>query len=210
MRNYRPAWLEVGAGGVRWRPRAGAQLEKKIDLPPIVGARLFAGAVGGGAARHGAWLLSPRPSPTFLRRCGSGARTEARARCAFVLEPGQNAAIVIEPWDVVIQERRTLRGGEAREIRIWGRRRLFVFGVVLPHAAKVRRETARHRDAVVLEGRARRATASIWACRAGRKTIGRAARALRRASRAGHGRTATSRKRRRTGRVAHADARRSR
>ena len=34
VRDYRPAWLEVGAHGVSLATSAGAQFEKKIDLPP--------------------------------------------------------------------------------------------------------------------------------------------------------------------------------
>lgn len=51
----------------------------------------------------------------------------------FVLEPGQPITIRIEPWNHDLRCPRSLyTGSESREIRIWGRRRLFVLERLLP------------------------------------------------------------------------------
>jgi hypothetical protein len=47
--------------------------------------------------------------------------------------------IVVEPWDVAVREpAHCFAGEEAVEIRLWGRRRLFVLESLLPHAEAVR------------------------------------------------------------------------
>lgn len=55
----------------------------------------------------------------------------------FQLEPGKPVRIVVEPWNHVITcQRSVFKGHEAKEIRIWGRRRLLTLERLIPHATK--------------------------------------------------------------------------
>ncbi|RYH52386.1 MAG: SWIM zinc finger family protein, partial [Alcaligenaceae bacterium] len=42
----------------------------------------------------------------------------------FVLENGKAPQIVVEPWNIVVQERDHIFEGDTQEVRVWGRRRL--------------------------------------------------------------------------------------
>ena len=136
VRDYRPAFLGVGSEGVSLETTAGAQLEKKIDLPPSwvrgflqvqSAASLPSTQVKLSAATVAEVLLALRQ-----RREDRGPRS-----LRFVLAPGQKPKIVIDPWNVEIAEAQHVHQGEAQEIRIWGRRRLFVLEEMLPHADDV-------------------------------------------------------------------------
>ncbi|MGB1258330.1 MAG: SWIM zinc finger family protein [Thiolinea sp.] len=53
----------------------------------------------------------------------------------FCLKPGQPLEIIIEPWGQVLRCPRSLYQGEYEgEVRIWGRRRLFIFERLIPVA----------------------------------------------------------------------------
>ena len=54
IRSYRPAFIGIGQAGVGISTGAGEAIEKKIDLPPSWGARLFAGSVRLRVCLHGA------------------------------------------------------------------------------------------------------------------------------------------------------------
>jgi hypothetical protein len=137
VRNYRPAWLQIGAEGVTMATGAGEAIEKKIDLPPswvrgflqVQSAAAFATVDLTLSAETVAEVLS------ILRR-----RREDRSprSLRFVLTPGERPLLVAEPWNTEIREPVHAYGGEFRgEVRLWGRRRLAVLEGVLPHAEKV-------------------------------------------------------------------------
>lgn len=57
----------------------------------------------------------------------------------FQLTPGMPVKIVVEPWNTVLAcPRSTFVDGTPAEIRIWGRRRLFILERLLPWAKRVR------------------------------------------------------------------------
>jgi hypothetical protein len=137
VRSYRPAFLSVSSGGVSVATGAGERLEKKIDLPPtwvkgflqVQSAAAFSGVDLTLSASTLADVLSvlrrqkEKVSPRSLR---------------FVLAPGQKPKIVIEPWNIEIQEAtHVFEGTFSGEIRIWGRRRLLTLENLLPYAEKV-------------------------------------------------------------------------
>jgi hypothetical protein len=56
----------------------------------------------------------------------------------YELPPGEDARLVLEPWEQVIALRGTAHGGlEPRGIRTWGRRRLRLLEPLLPYAERV-------------------------------------------------------------------------
>jgi hypothetical protein len=115
----------------------GGRAGRKENRPAAkLGARLFAGAIGGVAATT-QLTLSATTVAEILLALRQQKKTKARVRCAFRLVPGQKPVIVIEPWNVEIRESDYSYAGEAQEIRIWGRRRLFALEELLPHAQSV-------------------------------------------------------------------------
>ena len=57
----------------------------------------------------------------------------------FKLTPGAPVEIVVEPWNTVVACPRSRQtDGQAGEIRVWGRRRLFILERLLPRAKRVR------------------------------------------------------------------------
>ncbi|HEY5951147.1 MAG TPA: hypothetical protein VIV40_36900, partial [Kofleriaceae bacterium] len=57
----------------------------------------------------------------------------------FKLTPGAPVEIVVEPWNTVVKCPRSRQtDGNACEIRVWGRRRLFILERLLPRAKRVR------------------------------------------------------------------------
>lgn len=55
----------------------------------------------------------------------------------FQLEPGKPVRVIVEPWNHVITCHRSIfTGHEAKEVRIWGRRRLLTLERLIPHASK--------------------------------------------------------------------------
>lgn len=136
-RSYRPAFLRIGAEGVSVATSAGESIEKKIDLPPTW-VRGFlqvqsASAFGTVDLHLSAATLAEILSVLKRNREKTGPRS-----LRFQIAPNQKPSILIEPFDVLVQEtEHVYTGNHSGEIRIWGRRRLFVMEDLLPHATGV-------------------------------------------------------------------------
>ena len=137
VRDYRPAYLSVGGGGVSVATGAGEHMEKKIDLPPtwvrgflqVQSAAAFAGIDLTLSASTVAEMLA------VLRRRHEDAGPRS---LRFVLAPGQKPKVIVEPWNVEIAETKYIYEGDyTGDVRIWGRRRLLVLESLLPTAEKV-------------------------------------------------------------------------
>ena len=137
VRDYRPAYLQVGGGGVTVATGAGEHREKKIDLPPtwvrgflqVQSAAAFAGIDLTLSAGTVAEMLA------VLRRRHEDAGPRS---LRFVLAPGQKPKIVIEPWNIEVAEPDFVYEGDyTGDVRIWGRRRLLTLESLLPTADKV-------------------------------------------------------------------------
>jgi hypothetical protein len=137
VRDYRPAFLQVEAGGVTVGTGAGERMEKKIDLPPtwvrgflqVQSASAFSGIDVTLSADTVAEVLAVLQR----RREDAGPRS-----LRFKLEPGKKPVIVVEPWNVEIAEtQHVYTGDHTGDVRIWGRRRLLVLASLMPYAEKV-------------------------------------------------------------------------
>ena len=137
VRSYRPAFLQIGAEGVSVATGAGEAVEKKIDLPPTW-VRGFlqvqsASAFGAVDLNLSAATLAEILSALKRNREKTGPRS-----LRFQIAPGQKPVVVIEPFDIRVTEAEHIYTGDYNgEIRIWGRRRLFVLEDLLPHATGV-------------------------------------------------------------------------
>jgi hypothetical protein len=137
VRDYRPAFLGVGGEGVSIATSAGAQFEKKIDLPPSW-VRGFL-QVQSAASLPGTHVqLSASTVGELIFALRSRREKQGPRSLKFRLAPGEKPQLEIEPWGVVVAEQEySWNGDEKQEIRIWGRRRLLVLESLLPHAKSV-------------------------------------------------------------------------
>lgn len=137
VRSYRPAFLSVAAEGVTVATGAGERVEKKIDLPPTW-VRGFL-QVQSAATFPGTDLtLSASTMADVLEVLRRQKEDRGPRSLRFILKPGEFPTIVVEPWNIEIQERtHRYEGQTTGDIRIWGRRRLLTFEDLLPYAEKV-------------------------------------------------------------------------
>ena len=137
VRDYRPAWLEVGAHGVSLGTSAGAQFEKKIDLPPSW-VRGFLQVQSAASMPSVEVTLSAATVAEILFALRERKERGGPRSIRFRLAPNEKPVLIIDPWNIEIRETNHVWQGEgAQEIRIWGRRRLMVIESLLPHAQSV-------------------------------------------------------------------------
>lgn len=139
MRSSRETTFRIGAEGfaVQTKSEVAGRFEQKVDVPDdwVRGFLQLQGAMALPGTR-----LSLRPVD-LLAAIRFLAVTKARVSPRAVrweMEPGQDAQLVLEPWEKVIR----LRGAEhtysdKRVIRSWGRKRLSLLEPLLPFAERV-------------------------------------------------------------------------
>ncbi|MDQ7823794.1 MAG: SWIM zinc finger family protein [Candidatus Eremiobacteraeota bacterium] len=146
LRSHRETWIRIDAGGFEVATSgSGGRFEQKVELP-IPWIRGFLQLMG--AMAMPGTSLQVRPvdllsAIRFLRY--TKAKMSPRA-LRYEFPPGEDARIVLEPWEHVVK----LRGvshhyEEHKVIRTWGRRRLRLIEPLLPFADAVK---------VYLKGRA--------------------------------------------------------
>jgi BRCA1-like protein len=137
VRNYRPAWLEIGAGGVTMATGAGEAVEKKIDLPPSW-VRGFLQVQSAATYPHTDVKLSAETLAEILSALRRQKEDKGPRSLQFSLMPGQKPVIYVEPWNIEIREPEHVYSGDApQEVRLWGRRRLLVLESLLPYVDAV-------------------------------------------------------------------------
>jgi hypothetical protein len=138
MRSSRDTWLRIEAGGVEVRTEgAGGRFERNVEVPEawvrgflqvqeamtLPGTRLTVRPVDLLAAIRFLAFNKGRLSPRALR---------------YEFEPGQEARLILEPWEQVFVLKGTTHNyQEKRIIRTWGRRRLRLLDPLLPYADRV-------------------------------------------------------------------------
>jgi hypothetical protein len=136
VRSYRPANLEVGGGGVSIGTDAGTRVEKKIDLPESW-VRGFLQVQSAGTFPNVALTLSASTVAEMLMILKRDREKISPRALKFVLENGAKPKLVLEPWNIEIEEPTHVFNGDSQEIRIWGRRRLFALEALLAYADDV-------------------------------------------------------------------------
>ena len=138
LRSSRDTWLHVDSTGFAVETHhAGGRFEPKVDLPDawVRGFLQVQAAMALPGTRVALRPVDLLSAIRFLQY--TKARMSPRGlRYEFV--PGQDARMVLEPWEHVIP----LRGAhhayaETRVIRTWGRRRLKLLEPLLPFADRV-------------------------------------------------------------------------
>ncbi|MFO1514196.1 MAG: SWIM zinc finger family protein [Verrucomicrobiota bacterium] len=138
LRSSRETWLRVGAEGFDVKTKgAGGRFEQKVELPDswVRGFLQVTGAMALPGTR-----LTVRPADLlsairYLRY--TKAKVSPRA-LRYEFAPGEDARLVLEPWEAVIKLRGTEHNyTEPKVIRTWGRRRLNLIEPLLPFATSV-------------------------------------------------------------------------
>jgi hypothetical protein len=138
LRSSRETWVRVGAQGIELKTKgAGGRFEQKVELPDdwVRGFLQLSGAMAMPGTRITVKPADLLAAIRFLRY--TKAKVSPRA-LRYEFAPGEDARIVLEPWEQVIR----LRGAEhnytePKVIRTWGRRRLNLIEPLLPFATSV-------------------------------------------------------------------------
>ncbi|SFJ73921.1 hypothetical protein [Thermoflavimicrobium dichotomicum] len=138
IRSYRPTEFQIDPSGFEVAT-AGREVykEQKIDVPEswIRGFLQVQSAMNLPTVSFDVQPIDIYNLCLFLRR---HREKHGPRSLRFVLKPGAEVKVIIEPWNEILVFRGSVYGGsEAREIRTWGRRRLFLLERLLPLAKKI-------------------------------------------------------------------------
>ena len=138
LRSRRNTWLRVGPEGLEVTTTgACGRFEGKVDLPDawVRGFLQVTGAMTLPGTRLKVRPVDLLSAIRYLRH--NKAKVSPRA-LRYVLLPGQDARIMLEPWEHPVPLRGCEHGRlEPRRVRTWGRRRLRLLEPLLPFADAV-------------------------------------------------------------------------
>jgi len=136
VRSYRPAWLKVAFEKVELATNMGSNIEKKIDLPETW-VRGFLQVQSASTLDGTDLTLHAQTLSKVLYEIERKYEQESPRSIRFLLKPNEKIKIIIDPWGIEVEDTHIYTGEEAQEIRVWGRRRLFVMKDLLPYTEKV-------------------------------------------------------------------------
>ena len=138
LRTSRSTTFRIGPEGLRGSHlQAGGRFEKKVDLPDswVRGFLQVQAAMGMPGTRISVKPIDLLAAVRFLRH--SKAKVSPRG-IRYEFEPGQDARLVLEPWEHVVPLEGAEHNYTERKItRVWGRRRLKLIEGLLPFAEGV-------------------------------------------------------------------------
>lgn len=138
MRTYRPTEFQIDPGGFEVATE-GREVykEQKIDVPEswIRGFLQVLSAMSLPTVSLRVQPIDIYNLCTFLRR---NREKQGPRSLRYRLRPGQPVQVVIDPWGEVLTFNQSVYTGDVdREIRTWGRRRLFLLEKLLPLARSI-------------------------------------------------------------------------
>jgi hypothetical protein len=139
IRSYRTTSLAIDPKGFDVKT-TGEELyrEEKIDLPDSW-VRGFLQVSSAMALPAHVVELDPMDMHAILQRLAQRKERHGPRSLRFILEPDKPVKVLIEPWNEMLEFRRSpYRGKTGAEIRMWGRRRLAILARALPLAKSVR------------------------------------------------------------------------
>ncbi len=138
VRSSRETWLKISPDGTDLRLMGtGGRLDRKADVPDawVKGFLKVQACMASAGSR-----LSVRPvdfAKTLAILHSNKALVAARAM-RFVCEPGHDAKLVLEPWELEVPLKGATHSFKtAKTMRVWGRRRLKLLEYLLPYAQQV-------------------------------------------------------------------------
>lgn len=137
VRSYRPLHLTVGQDSVGISTAANTVVEEKIPLPETW--------VQGLVEVQSVLALATTEftvSSDFIANIINFLRTNKEKfgprSLRFILKPNVPIKVIVEPWGIEFEDPTSAySGANEQEIRIWGRRRLFVLEEILPPSSTV-------------------------------------------------------------------------
>ena len=142
IRDYKATSLRVDPAGFTVATAGDAAFhEEKIDLPDSW-VRGFLQVSSAMTLPATVLELHPMDLHNLLSALRQRKERAGPRSLRFELAPGQPARMVLEPWDLSLQARRSAIVGtplaQPRSIRVWGRRRLFTLERLIALATRVR------------------------------------------------------------------------
>ena len=138
LRSSRDTWLRIDPGGFAVETTGGGgRFEPKVEVPDawVRGFLQLQGAMALPGTRVSVRPVDLLSAIRFLRF--TKAKLSPRA-LRYEFFPGQDARIVLEPWEHPVPLRGAAHGyTEPRVVRTWGRRRLRIIEPLLPFAERV-------------------------------------------------------------------------
>lgn len=136
VRSYRPAWLKVAFEKVELSTAVGGTVEKKIDLPESW-VRGFLQVQSASTLDGIMVTLHSQTVARILSELERKKEKESPRSLRFILKKGEKTKIIIDPWGIEVEDTNIYNGSQEGEIRLWGRRRLFVLKELLPYTDQV-------------------------------------------------------------------------
>lgn len=139
IRSYKTTSLDIDPGGFNVKTSLEEQYrEVKIDLPDSW-VRGFLQVSSAATLPANVVELHPMDVHNLCLVLRRNKELFGPRSLKFQLTPGAPVKIVVEPWNHVVECPRSRQtDGNAGEIRVWGRRRLFILERLLPRAKRVR------------------------------------------------------------------------
>ncbi len=137
IRDYRNTQLKIDPSGFQVETEQSDQfIEQKIDLPEswVRGFLQVNSALTLPMTQFDLHPMDVHNLCFLLRRRKE--RIGPRS-LRFLLKPGQPIEILLEPWNQILKCPRSIyQGNDEQEVRIWGRRRLFILERLIPVAKR--------------------------------------------------------------------------
>ncbi len=137
IRTYKDTEFKVDPGGFEVQTtNEDTFIEQKIDLPESW-VRGFLQVNSALTLPHIVFDLHPMDVHNIIFMLRRKKERAGPRSIRFILKPGKPVEIVIDPWGTTLKCPRSIfKGTDEHEIRIWGRRRLFILERLIPVAKK--------------------------------------------------------------------------
>jgi hypothetical protein len=135
IRDYKETSFTIDPSGFEVETELADEFkEEKIDLPDSW-VRGFLQISSAMTMEKSSFILHPMDMYNILLMLKRNKERKSPRSLRFILQPDKPIEVLFEPWGKKLTFRRSIyEGKEAQEIRIWGRRRLFILERLLPVA----------------------------------------------------------------------------
>jgi len=135
IRDYKETTFQIDPSGFEVQTELADEFkEEKIDLPDSW-VRGFLQISSAMTMEKSSFTLHPMDMYNILLMLKRNRERKSPRSLRFILQPDRPIEILFEPWGKKLTFRRSIYEGKtAQEIRIWGRRRLFILERLLPIA----------------------------------------------------------------------------
>ena len=135
IRDYKETSFQIDPSGFEVQTELADDFkEEKIDLPDSW-VRGFLQISSAMTMEKSSFTLHPMDMYNILLMLKRNKETKSPRSLRFILQPDKPVEVLFEPWGKKLTFKRSIyEGKKAQEVRIWGRRRLFILERLLPIA----------------------------------------------------------------------------